>query len=60
MIDFMVDTVYIINRSGIYDEGIELYVNRSWTRDIDDHVSITPRYLGDHDALLEAAHDLQS
>ena len=58
MIDFMVDIFHTINRSGIYDEGIESYGNRSWTCDVDDHVGITPRYLGDHDALLEASHDL--
>ena len=60
MIGFMVDTFYTINRSGIYNERIILYGNQSGIGDVDGHIGITQRYLDDHDAFLEAAHDLQS
>ena len=57
-ISYKVDIFHAIDWSGICDKGIELYGNQSWTGDVDDHVDITPRYLGNHDALLEVAHDL--
>ena len=57
-ISYRVDTIHATDWSEICDKKIESYDNRSWIGDVDNHVSITPWYLGNHDALLEAAHDL--